>query len=151
MNIVRIKVLPWVAVAMMVIAVFSGACSHDDVSLAEVLPGQWYMTDYELVVDGNPDAYELSFDGFKFMQDSLVAVSYLYESKVDTGIYEAGNDYIRLEFHRDGSDRMELFQVLEFSPTRIHAKYFNSTERDVEGTITLGRERPERQDEVWDE
>ena len=133
--------LPWTALCVMAALAFLGACRSDDVSLAEVLPGQWYMTDYELVVDGDSDAYELSFDGFCFMPDSLVAVSYLYEPQVDTAVYEAGNDYIRLDFHREDGDRRELFQVLDFSATRIHARYFNSTERDVQGTITLGRSR----------
>lgn len=151
MKAYRCIMLPWLTMGLVAVASFFGGCSRDEASLAEVLPGQWYMTDFELVVDGDSDSYELSFDGFKFMTDGRVAVSYLYEPQVDTALYEAGNDYIRLEFHRDGNDRMELFQVLDFSATRIHAKYFNSTERDVEGTITLGRERPERWNEVWDE
>ena len=122
-------------------------CSKDDGPLlSDLLPGSWFLEDYEIVIDADSSSY-LTIERFEFGKDGRFHVFDLYQPGVlDSGRYEAGNDYIRFEYERADEDYMLLWQVHSFSKERVSASY-KDAEHKITARVTLGKERPAWMDE----
>ena len=122
-------------------------CGEDDgPQLSEVLQGKWYLQDYEIVVDGDSNTY-LTIDYFVFGTDGRFHVYDLYQTDVlDSGKYEAGNDYIRFEYERGDDEYLLLWSVQSFSDKEVCATYRDqSSKRDIQASVKIGKERVERE------
>lgn len=135
----KMKTSKWMAVVALCGALLTGACSRaDDVRLADMLPGMWYVHDYELVIDGNEEY--TSYDRFVFGKDRRFFIYELgFTEPSDSGLYEAGNDYIRLEYARADEEYMLLLQVHSFSSKNLKVSY-KDDEHSATARVTLGRE-----------
>ncbi|MBO4801015.1 MAG: hypothetical protein J5545_04030 [Bacteroidaceae bacterium] len=122
-----------------------GCKSDDGPSLAELLPGKWYLQDYTIVVDGDSSTY-LTVDYFVFGTNGRFHVYDLYQTDVlDSGKYEAGNDYIRFEYERGDEDYLLLWSVQSFSEKEVLASYHDqSSKRDIQASVKIGKEKVDR-------
>lgn len=131
----------------MSIIVFVGCDSDDGPALSSLLPGKWYVEDYSLVVDGD-SSYYLSIEQIGFGTDGRFQIFDLHDGLVDSGCYEAGNDYIRFDYERADEEYTLLWSVHSFSEKEVRASYHSQdSKRNVQARITLGKERPTWLDE----
>lgn len=103
-------------------------CEDQELPINEVLPGAWQLGEY--TVEG--DEFELVISQVSFTPDGRFTVVYSMENSEEGGRYEAGNDYIRLEYENGGDTQMSLFQVLSFTADRMVLQY-----KDKEHGITV--------------
>lgn len=123
----------WLLVCLTLLA---AACHHDDdddLDVPELIVGTWTVDSYEVL--GDPDThYEVHIDRFEFRSDQTFTVYYAphYDPAVDDmvtadpegGTYEAGTDYLRLEYHSvQGDVQKVLCEILSFTQKSMQLTY----------------------------
>ena len=101
----------------------------DDLSVPELIVGTWVVDSYEVL--GDPDTeYTVYIDHFEFRKDQTFTVYYglapgqQTAESPDSGIYEAGEAYLRLEYNNvQGADRKVLCEIISFTETTMQITY----------------------------
>jgi hypothetical protein len=101
----------------------------DDLNVPELIVGTWVVDSYEVL--GDPDTeYTVYIDHFEFRKDQTFTVYYglapgqQTAESPDSGIYEAGEAYLRLEYNNvQGADRKVLCEIISFTETTMQITY----------------------------
>jgi len=116
------------------------SCSNDDnLRFSDIVVGTWVLDGYEVSGDDAQQGVELSVDRLTIASDGRFTL-YYPEGTSDSGTYEAGDDYIRLDYTepRDGTLRRVLCEVMSSSEDAITLRY-RDPDYDVEVTVRLKR------------
>ena len=108
---------------------FSSCSKDDNLSVPELIVGTWVVDSYEVL--GDPDTeYTVYIDHFEFRKDQTFTVYYglapgqQTAESPDSGIYEAGEAYLRLEYNNvQGVDRKVLCEIISFTETTMQITY----------------------------
>ena len=107
---------------------FSGCGGDDELSMPEVIVGTWTVDNYEVL--GDDTEYTVYIDRFEFRKDQTFTVYYGLApgqdvvDDPDTGRYEAGKDYLRLEYDNpQGEEQRVLCEILSFTESTIDLIY----------------------------
>ena len=114
------------------------SCSDDknDIIPSVAIVGTWNRTNvvFEGMDDPGFDVVKFSFDADKHFVSYYSDGDICYE-----GVYEIGNDYLRLEFYdENGEYQKALCEILSFDDSNIKVQYkFEYKNQEVKVTICL--------------
>ena len=104
----------------------------DDLNVPELIVGTWVVDSYEVLDDSNTE-YTIEVDRFEFRSDNTFTVYYmpwtnsqgeLVTGDTDSGTYEAGEAYLRLEYRNDqGEVQKVLCEIISFTETTMQLTY----------------------------
>lgn len=129
----------WAMVATLSLALQS--CSSDDgPRFSDIVVGTWVLDGYEVSGDDAQQGVEVSVDRLTIASDGRFTL-YYPEGTSDSGTYEAGDDYIRLDYTdpRSGTLQRMLCEVMSSSEDAITLRY-RDPDYDVEITVRLRRD-----------
>ena len=107
------------------------SCEKDDnLSVPELIVGTWVVDSYEVLNDPDTE-YTVYIDHFEFRKDQTFTVYYGLApgqetaDSPDSGTYEAGEAYLRLEYgdNGQGGERKVLCEIITFTETTMQITY----------------------------
>ena len=117
------------------VTLFTAACGHDDETSATVV-GQWKLESYVLDNAGELEKIKLTIDRLILTADNHFTL-YYPDGNSDSGTYEAGTNYLRLDTQPQGSDEAYrfMFEIRSLDQQKMVVFYHDDSGFDFTATL----------------
>ena len=117
------------------VVVFTAACGHDDETPVTVV-GSWKLDSYVLENAGELEGVKVQIDSLILTADNHFTL-YYPDGTSDSGTYEAGTDYLRLDTQPQGSDESYrfMFEIRSLDQQKMVIFYHDESGFDFIATL----------------